>query len=293
MGEVTKIDMHEVPAPKNNEPTPEVAARMIQQAKTGVTSVQTEAPVKAERPSWLPEKFKTPEDMAKSYLELEKKMAGNKQPPTPTQTTPAEEKKDEKAPETKVTKPADLKVPEEVPAKADAEKVVEKAGLKMDALEAEFAEKGSLSEASLKSLEAAGIPKQVVDSYIAGQMALAEKINTELHAVAGGEEKFNEMFEWSKTADSLTPADRSAINKAIDSKDLASIKLAFQGVHSKWIAEVGQPPKTQLRGGKSNSTADVYTSRDALMKDMSNPEYKTNESFRNAVAQKLKRSNIL
>ena len=30
------------------------------------------------RPEWLPEKFKSPEDMAKAYAELEGKLGGNK-----------------------------------------------------------------------------------------------------------------------------------------------------------------------------------------------------------------------
>jgi len=38
------------------------------------TQAQTEANTDAERPQWLPEKFKTPEDFAKSYSELEKKI---------------------------------------------------------------------------------------------------------------------------------------------------------------------------------------------------------------------------
>ena len=39
-----------------------------------------EAPVaednQSERPEWLPEKFSSPEDLAKSYSELEKKLSG-------------------------------------------------------------------------------------------------------------------------------------------------------------------------------------------------------------------------
>jgi len=36
--------------------------------------------VNKDRPEWLPEKFKTPEDLAKSYSELEKKVSGTKAP---------------------------------------------------------------------------------------------------------------------------------------------------------------------------------------------------------------------
>ena len=46
----------------------------ITQPETGPEAPQEEAQDnQSERPEWLPEKFKTPEDLAKSYSELEKK----------------------------------------------------------------------------------------------------------------------------------------------------------------------------------------------------------------------------
>ena len=45
----------------------------ITEAETGPEAPQEEAQDnQSERPEWLPEKFKTPEDLAKSYSELEK-----------------------------------------------------------------------------------------------------------------------------------------------------------------------------------------------------------------------------
>lgn len=41
---------------------------------------QQQGEASKDRPEWLPEKFKTPEDLAKSYSELEKKVSGNKAP---------------------------------------------------------------------------------------------------------------------------------------------------------------------------------------------------------------------
>lgn len=42
---------------------------------------EQETSPEAERPEWLPEKFKTPEDLAKSYQELEKKIRQRSEPP--------------------------------------------------------------------------------------------------------------------------------------------------------------------------------------------------------------------
>ena len=41
---------------------------------------QRQGEVQQDRPEWLPEKFKSPEDLAKSYTELEKKVSGSKAP---------------------------------------------------------------------------------------------------------------------------------------------------------------------------------------------------------------------
>lgn len=44
------------------------------------TQEQQQGEITQDRPQWLPEKFKTPEDLAKSYSELEKKVSGSKAP---------------------------------------------------------------------------------------------------------------------------------------------------------------------------------------------------------------------
>jgi len=44
------------------------------------TQEQQQGAITQDRPEWLPEKFKTPEDLAKSYSELEKKVSGSKAP---------------------------------------------------------------------------------------------------------------------------------------------------------------------------------------------------------------------
>ena len=93
-----------------------------------------------ERPEWLPEKFKTPEDMAKAYAELEKAKSKGEAP-------------DDKDKDTDAT----------------AEKAVDEAGLDMDALSKEYAESGELSKESLEALSKVGITEDMVQSYITGQ----------------------------------------------------------------------------------------------------------------------------
>jgi len=114
-----------------------------------------------ERPEWLPEKFKTPEDLAKSYAELEKKMSSGDTEPVKTET--------------------------EIPS-SEAADVVENAGLNFDAMQEEYQANQGLTEATYESLAKSGIPKEVVDSYIAGQEQLATSLRTTMFDSVGGEE---------------------------------------------------------------------------------------------------------
>jgi hypothetical protein len=99
------------------------------------------------RPEWLPEKFKSPEDLAKAYSELEKRQG--QQPQQAQQSTVADE---------------------------SARQAVEQAGVDFDALSDEWANNGELAPDSYDKLEKSGIPRALVDSYIEGQQQIRQLI---------------------------------------------------------------------------------------------------------------------
>lgn len=253
------------PSPSTQE------ARLLAAQALQPGAVRSAPSVPEERPTWLPEKFKSPEDLAKAYVELEK-MKGAQPAP---EAKPGE-------------KPADLKIPEGDPKAADA--ALATAGFDIAALQKEYTEHGDITPESRGKLAKAGFTKEVVDGYIAGQEALAARIRSDIESVAGDSAKFAEMHAWSIKG--LSAADKEVVNKAVDAGDPELIKLAYASVHAKWIAAVGQPPERMLHGQRAGNDADVYTSQDEIQKDMRNPEYKTNESFRNGVVAKLKRSGL-
>lgn len=214
-----------------------------------------------QRPEWLPEKFQSPEDLAKAYTELEKKLGAGE----------GKEQKQE--------------------AQQTAQKAVKSAGLDMAALSNEYAEKGALSDESLAKLEAVGITKDMVDAYIAGQEAQANAIQAELLGPVGGEEAYGEMIQWA--ADNLSEAEIDAYNRILEGGDMAAVKMAVENLHTKYTSKVGVEPARQLNGKGGDGTGSVYESVADLMKDMSNPEYDKNPAFRAKVEQKLARSSIL
>lgn len=239
------------------------------------------APAPSDRPAWLPEKFKTPEDMAASYAALESKL-GAGVPASPA--TPA-------APVTPpVVDPAAPVVPPVVP--GDAAAAVAKAGLNMADLNAEYAKDGSISDTSYTKLAAAGFDKATVDNYVAGQQALVTLFETDVKSVTpGGPEKFPEMVEWAKA--NMTEAQITEFNAAVSSGNKDRAKLAVMGLGSAFTAAVGSEPA--LIGGRPvpAGNGDVYESLAQMQKDMSSKEYKTDPAFRSKVQAKLGRSSIM
>lgn len=221
-----------------------------------------EAPEDDDRPDWLPEKFKSAQDMAKAYAELEAKLGQPKADNKPTDT--ANQKQ--------------------------AEEQLQAKGLDFTEFSQEFSAKGELSDDSYKKLQEAGFPKEIVDQYIEGQRARAALYETEVKSLVGGDEGFGEMVEWAKA--NLQPAEILAYNQAIDSGDLVKAKLAVSGVYQRFQTARGSEPRL-LNGGNGGASADVYESVPQLQKDMANPQYKSDPAFRRKVQEKLARSNIL
>ena len=166
----------------------------------------------------MPEKFNSVEDLAKSYAELEKKLGEPKPQETP-------EPKQEEA------KTDDLEI---------ANKAAEAAGLNVQDLQSEFDNTGELKPESYQALEKAGIPKEYVDQFIAGQLAMRDNLVSDVKNVAGGEDTYAEMMQWA--SDNLSENEKSAYNNADNSTDDESIKLDVTGVKERYEAANGIEP---------------------------------------------------
>lgn len=243
------------------------AAAMVAKAEGKPTPPQETT---GDRPEWLPEKFKSIEDMAKAYAELEKKLSGGK-------TEEAQEVSKEETQETPQTED-------------EARETVENAGLDFDALNDEWMQAGELSEASYERLEKAGIPKSVVDAYIAGQQALQDSAVAEVVEAIGGQETFDQIAGWAREA--LSDSEAAAFDRVIDGGDPEAIKLAVAGLKARYEAANGRPPKL-MTGRQATAGSDVYRSITELTADMKNPKYAKDAAFRADVEAKLARSNIM
>ena len=104
------------------------------------------------RPEWLPEKFKSAEELVASYQELEKKLGQPKQEAEETITEEQRETIQEQ--------------------ENEVAQVMDKAGLDFNVFQKEYEENGELSNEAYDALSKAGFPKTLVDTWIQGQEAL-------------------------------------------------------------------------------------------------------------------------
>lgn len=242
--------------------TPEHDAAMAAKFDAANADPATPATTPADetRPEWLPEKFKTVEEFATSYAELEKKLG----------------------------KPADAPAADTGDASADAARAtVADAGLDFDVLAGEYAESGTLSDDAYAKLEAAGIPKDIVDGFIAGQVAVAENLRATAFAAAGGEDSYTSMIQWAST--SMAPAEVAAFNQTVAGNNADQIKFAVAGLKARYQAVNGSDPS--LLGGDHNaSNGDTYDNWHQVKTAMKDPRYSKDAAYRKSVEEKLGRS---
>lgn len=234
---------------------------VIQGQPTGSEAPKPETPPAGERPAWLPEKFKNPEDLATAYAELERK-----------QSAPKPEGEAPKPPETPPTTPP--------------------AGLDFDALGKEWVESGGkLSEASKKALSDKGIPESAVAGHVEGAKAKANALVQEITSLAGNPANLAAIYEWAKA--NMTPAEIAAYDATVSTGDTEAVKLAFGGLQAKYIAANGQDPA--LLGGEGSPTmagVKPFASKAQVVAAMRDPRYKNDPAYRAEVEARVAKTDM-
>ena len=211
------------------------------------------------RPNWLPEKFKSAEELAKAYGELEKKMSAPQQEEQPTESV------------------QENTTPEEVQ--------------QLDKYYDEFIEKNELSEKSYEELDALGLPKDLVDGYIAGQKALADNDVSEVQKVVGGQDNYAQLLDWSSK--NLSQSEKDAFNNTIDNGSTEQVKMAVQGLMGRAGMSADNPQQDLFEGSVDNTNTDVFGSVAQVTDAMNDPRYQKDPAYRKEVEDKLARSSVI
>jgi hypothetical protein len=242
----------------------------------------------AQEPELLLGKFKSQDDLAKAYQELEKKLGQAPQP------TPASE---------------DALQPQGY----TAEQAVEVYG--KDAVEA-LATKGiDLADVMFKAdsgqdisehydtlAETFNVPRQVVENYVskaqpvqAQSTALSEQDAAQLKAMVGGEDGFQQLSQWA--ANNLQPQELADYNAVVDSGNKAAISWALKAIQAR-VAAPDAVVEPKLYGGGEAAPAAKFESQqqvlDAMNKrnDRGQRMYDVDEAYRQKVQDLLARSDV-
>ena len=258
MAELHRVEINEK-APSEIEPE-EKPAEVTEQPQT--------EEVQSDRPEWLPEKFKSAEDMAQAYSELEKKLGQPKEEATeePEQVEEKAENQEEQTEEN---------TSEAYQAVAEASKEF-------------FENDGTLSEETYNALEKAGLPRDLVDSYAAGQQALLQSEEAQIQSVANGQ--YDAMAEWAN--ENLPQEEIDAFDEAVTGGTVQQAKLAVQGLYARYQNATGSTPKL-TQGAVSGVSTMPFKSMQELARAQSDPRYRSGDkAYHEEIDRRLAVSNI-
>lgn len=258
-----------------NLSTTDTTAVATAQATADAASAAKFAAQAAPAPELLAGKFKSVDELVKSYKELESKVGAPKvtEAPVPIPNATATEI---------VKDPASLTI--------DATAAAASAGFKMADLSAEYAANGDLTPETYAKLEKAGFGKDVVEVFIDGQKARVQAEHTQILTKAGvTSESFGAMIEWAKVT--LSPEDIKSYNDAVNGP-VGTRQFALEAMHHRFVRAQGSDPKLFTGQRGTPATNDIYRSTEQMVADMKNPLYAKDPAFRAEVEAKVYRSKL-
>ena len=164
-----------------------------------------------------------------------------------------------------------------------------KKGVDFNELASEYDTSGTLSDASLAKLEAAGYPKSVVDAYVSGLTSTTEKFVDTVKGFAGGEEAYAQLGQFIRSqGDGVI----NAFNSAIQSGDLGQIQLAINGLKSSMVQSYGTNNRTIMGGGIVAQGNAGFETANEMVQAMSDKRYQTDAQYTREVINKVKYSKL-
>ena len=226
-------------------------------------------------------KFKSVEDLAASYKELEGKLGQVSEEDQATEDT--EEQTEE--------------------AEFDAEEyygdglasVLEEVGIDPQDITQRFTETGEISEDDYSKLGEAGFSKQVVDTYLDGLRGVGEgdEIPTQqiqnIKDSVGGDQAYEQMADWCQQ--NLSEQEIKAFDKITETADAPVIQLAVEGLYSRYQNAMGVEPDL-VTGRPAASGPNPYRSTAEVQAAMSDPRYGKDVTYTENVYSRLNNSDV-
>lgn len=160
----------------------------------------------------------------------------------------------------------------------------------------ELASTGEMSEDTMAEIKAVTqFPDEVIKDYIDGQKAKMRESFGTASEVVGGRDKLKEIFTWAEN--NLSPEEQSQINQGLASP---TYEITLRGLESMYnqrsVAvekgmEPSQTPNLQQVSATETGFSGYKTKRE-FMSDRNNPRFKLEPQFREAVEQRMVRTDF-
>ena len=228
-------------------------------------------------------KFKSVEDLAASYKELEGKLG-----------TVTEEDQPQTEEEQTETNETEFNA-EEFYGDGLAS-VLEEVGIDPQEISNRFTESGEINEDDYTKLGEAGFSKQVIDTYLDGLRGGAtsgEDIATaQIQGIkdsVGGDDNYGKMVSWA--IENLPAEEVKEFNTLTETANATAIKFAVQGLYSQYNNAMGVEPN--LVSGKASSSGPTpYRSTAEVVTAMSDPRYGKDVTYTEDVQRRLGGSDV-
>ena len=227
-------------------------------------------------------KFKSVEDLAASYKELEGKLGQVSEEDQATEET--EEQTQEEG-------------------EFDAEQfygdglasVLEEVGIDPVDITDRFNESGEISEDDYSKLGEAGFSKQVIDTYLDGLRGMGEGDEIPAQQIqnikdsVGGDQAYEQMADWCQQ--NLSEQEIKAFDKITETADAPVIKLAVEGLYTRYKNAMGVEPDL-VTGRPAASGPNPYRSTAEVVAAMSDKRYGKDVSYTEDVQNRLAGSDV-
>lgn len=153
-------------------------------------------------------------------------------------------------------------------------------------LEAEYVQGGNkLSEEAYAKAEKAGLSRDVVDSYIAGQQAIANQLVTKVHGMVGGPDNYEALMQW--MVGNMPPAEVEAYDEAVGTGKESHIAVAVRGAWAAYQAAVGTDTGRRVDTQTGTPADPAFKSKREMMDAMKDPRYAKDPAYRKDVERRL------
>ena len=229
--------------------------------------------MEAQEEQLLAGKYKDAQELETAYKELEKKLG---------------EKSDE------VSEEVNSENEEEPEASNDEEVTEEQASIIDRVFEA--GQKNELNDELLQELKGTSqqdLAKIAIDLKKQQAQTQAQQLTdadvTKLKDVVGGEQSYNQIMSWAQ--DNISEQDIGMFDAVIDKGDPLACYFAVQALAYRYQEATGRDGQ-MVTGKAPKSTSDVFKSQAELIQAMDDPRYNDDPAYREAILDKLERSNI-